>query len=532
MKQSKTRSLPFQPSRSTTYSVAKPRAVVVGAGIAGIASAARLARQGYQVTVLEKNAQPGGRCGQIVRDGHRFDVGATLFLMPEIFAETYAALGQRMEDHLQLQRVDPTYNLTFADGTGLALGGNLTALQPQLEALEAGSFAALLRYLQEGERHYRLALRHFVGRNFTSLPGYLAPFNLWLIWRMKALRKHYANVSRYFKHPQLRAAFTFQNMYLGLSPFDAPATYSLLQYTEMVGGVWLPRGGMFRVVESLVDIAQSHGVRFHFRAPVQAITVEGRRVSGVVLEDGTVLLADVVVANADLPYVYEKLLPAGAAPRRLARMKYTSSTIMFYWALDQVYPQLQTHNIFLGGAEGTDYRASFERIFHDHQLPQDPSFYVHAPARSDVTAAPAGADTLMVLVPVGHLDPSAGQQWNALQAQARSTVLGRLAAAGLPDLEAHLKFEISFTPRQWQNIYNLARGAAFGLGHDVWQVGYLRPHNRCQRYGNLFFTGSSTHPGAGVPLALLSARLTTERILQATGAVRTIPMERHAYSAG
>ena len=205
----------------------KATALVIGAGIAGIAAAARLARQGYDVTVLEKNAQPGGRCGQLLRDGHRFDIGATLFLMPEVFAETYAALGERMEDHLQLLRVDPTYQLTFSDGSVLSLSGDLTALAPQLEALEPGSFAAFLRYVQEGQRHYDQALQHFVGRNFNSLPAYLAPHNLWLVWRMKALRKHYANVSSYFRHPHLRAAFTFQNMYLGLSPFEAPATYSL-----------------------------------------------------------------------------------------------------------------------------------------------------------------------------------------------------------------------------------------------------------------------------------------------------------------
>lgn len=489
---------------------AKPTAVVVGAGIAGIAAAARLARQGYDVTVVEKNAQPGGRCGQLLRDGHRFDIGATLFLMPEVFAETYAALGERMEDHLQLLRVDPTYELTFGDGSTLSLSGDLTALAPQLEALEPGSFAAFLRYLQEGQRHYDQALQHFVGRNFNTLPAYLAPHNLWLVWRMKALRKHYANVSTYFRHPHLRAAFTFQNMYLGLSPFEAPATYSLLQYTELAGGVWLPRGGMFAVVQSLAALAEAQGVRFHYQAPVAQITSEGQRVSGVRLQDGAHIPASVVLANADLPYVYEQLLPPEHAPRRLQRMKYTSSAIMFYWGLDRVYPRLHTHNIFLG----SDYRASFERIFDDHLLPEEPSFYLHAPARIDPSAAPPGEDTLMVLVPVGHLDPDAGQDWQALQAQARSAVLQRLALAGMPDLPAHIKFEIPFNPCHWQSRFNLARGAAFGLGHDLWQVGYLRPHNRHDHYRNLYFAGSSTHPGAGVPLALLSARLATERVMQ------------------
>ena len=239
-----------------------PTALVIGAGLGGIAAAARLSRAGFDVSVLEKNATPGGRCGQLIRDGHRFDIGATLLLMPEVFAETYAALGERMEDHLELHRIDPTYRIRFGDGTQLALSADLNALQAQLEAIEPGSFGGLLRYLVEGYQAYHLSLQRFVGRNFTSFLEYFSLQNLPLLFKLKALVKHYDNVGHYFHDPHLKAAFTFQNMYLGLSPFDAPATYSLLQYTELADGVWFPVGGMYRVIASLVAIAEAQGVHF------------------------------------------------------------------------------------------------------------------------------------------------------------------------------------------------------------------------------------------------------------------------------
>jgi phytoene desaturase len=343
------------------------------------------------------------------------------------------------------------------------------------------------------------------------LRAYLGPQNLWeVLHHLHALGRHYARIGHHFRHPHLRAAFTFQDMYLGLSPFDAPATYSLLSYTELAEGVWFPMGGLYRVVESLVAIAEARGVQFRYSTPVARVIVEGGRATGVLLADGSALGADVIVANADVPYVYRHLLPDAAAARRLERLKYTCSAILFYWGVDTVYPQLGPHTVFLAG----DYRGGFERIFKDHALPDEPSFYVHAPARIDPSAAPPGKDTLLVLVPVGHLDAAAAQDWGRWQAQARAAVLGRLAATGVTDLEQHLTVEMTCTPCDWLARYNLAKGAAFSLSHSVLQVGYFRPHNRHRRYGNLYFVGGSTHPGSGLPMVLLSARLTVERILQ------------------
>ena len=493
-----------------------PTALVIGAGIGGIATAARLARHGYEVTVLEKESTPGGRCNQIVRDGHRFDIGPTLFLMPEIWEETFAALGERMSAHLELRRIDPTYRVHFDDGLQLELTSNIGAMQTQLEKVDKTAFTGFLNYIAEGNKHYKMSVEKFVGRNFYNIFEYFSLRNLPLLFKLKALQKHYANTSRFFKDERLKAAFTFQNMYLGLSPYDAPATYSLLQYTELAEGVWYPIGGMYAAIQTLVKIAEKLGVKFIYNAPVKKLEVEGSKVRRVELKDGREFSADIFVGNADLPYIYKELLPENEEAKKLEDKLYTCSTIMFYWGVDQEYPQIAHHNVFLGG----DYKASFDQIFKDHTLPDVPSFYVHAPARTDPAAAPKGQETLYVLVPVGHLDARSEQDWEALVNRARETVFSRLAQEmGAKDLKKHIKFEIVYQPKVWKERFNLEKGAAFGLSHNFWQVGYLRPQNRHKQYKNLFFTGASTHPGTGLPIVLLSARLTTERILKETGTI-------------
>jgi phytoene desaturase len=494
----------------------KKTALVIGAGIGGIATAARLAKNGYDVTVLEKESTAGGRCNQMVQEGHRFDIGPTLFLMPEIWQETFAALGEKMSDHLELRRIDPTYKVHFDDGLQLALTSNLGEMQTQLENVEKTAFSGFLNYIAEGNRHYKMSVEKFVGRNFYSIFEYFSLGNLPLLFQLKALKKHYANTSRFFKDERLKAAFTFQNMYLGLSPYDAPATYSLLQYTELAEGVWYPIGGMYAGIQALVKIAEKLGVKFIYNAPVKKLEVKGSKVKSVVLEDGLELSADIFVGNADLPYIYKELLPKNNKAEKLQSKLYTCSTIMFYWGVDKEYPQIGHHNVFLGG----DYKASFDQIFKDHTLPDVPSFYVHAPTRTDPAAAPNGQDTLYVLVPVGHLDERSEQDWEALVNRARETVFARLAKEmGVSDLREHIKFEIVYQPKVWKERFNLAKGAAFGLSHNFWQVGYLRPQNRHKKYKNLYFTGASTHPGTGLPIVLLSARLTTERILKESSTI-------------
>ncbi len=487
--------------------------IVIGAGIGGLAAAIHLARQGLRVTVVEKNGRPGGRFDRFEKEGHSFDTGPTLLVMPLVYEAEFAALGVSLRDEIVLQRVDPTYHLIFDDVSRLTLTSDLKRMEEQLERIEPGGFQGFLRYLEEGHRHYHLAMARLVNRDFRRATDFFSLGNLPLLYQLKPLVKHYDNMARYFDHPRLKAAFTFQDVYMGLSPFEAPATFSMMPYTELAHGVWYPQGGMYRIVELLAETARAAGVEMRYQAAVTQISVNGSKATGVVLANGRFLAADAVVANADLPYVYQNLLPPNGTAGKLARKRYSCSTISFFWGVDKAYPELPPHTLFLAD----DYRANFDSIIDDLALPDNPSLYIHAPARLDAAMAPPGQDTLIAIAPVGHLDARGEQDWRRIRDEARQAIFKRLAALGVHDLADHLKFEVNYTPLSWRKRYNLVKGATHGLGHNLTQLGYLRPRNRDAHYRNLYFTGASTHPGTGVPTALVSGRLTAVRLLEEMG---------------
>jgi len=483
--------------------------LVIGAGIGGICAAIHLARGGLHVTVVEKNLKPGGRCDRFEREGHRFDTGPTLLVMPLLYEAEFRSMGVSMREALDLQRVDPTYHLVFDDGSRLALTSDMKSLEEQLERVEPGAFQGFLRYMQEGGRHYRLGIEKLVNRDFRRAVDFFNPAHLPLLFSLKPLANHYSNMDAYFSNPRLKTAFTFQDVYMGLSPFEAPATFSLMPYTELAHGVWYPRGGMYTVVEVLMEAAAQAGVEFLFDTSVERIEISGGQARGLTLEGGRHLSADIVLANADLPYVYDQLLPGDPAARDLRRKRFSCSVISFFWGLDKVYSELAPHTLFLAD----DYRENFDSIVHDLDIPANPSLYIHAPARLDTSAAPAGEDTLIAIVPVGHMKEGVEQEWDDMRDCARSHVLRRLCALGITGLEAHIKFEMCFSPNTWQRKYNLVKGSTHGLAHNLMQLAWFRPHNRHDRYHNLYFVGASTHPGTGMPTAMISGRLVAERIL-------------------
>jgi phytoene desaturase len=489
--------------------VTRGSVVVVGAGIGGLSAATHLARAGMSVTIVEKDAAAGGRCGRLVRNGHRFDTGPTLFVMPRLYESEFMALGASLRERLELRRVDPTYRLEFDDGARLSLTSDMEAMRQQLEAVEPGSFEGLQRYLSAGAQHYSIVAEKMVAHDFRRATDYLRVGGLALLLLDNPLANHYRRMGRYFATPRLKNAFTFQDLYVGLSPFEAPAILSLMSYTELAHGVWYPRGGMYSVVEALVDLARDAGVEFRFLANVARIDTTPRRVRGVILDDGSRLPADAVVANADLPYVYEHLLPHDPATEKLLRMRFSCSTISFFWALDRTYEALPPHTLFLPD----DYRQTFDSIVRDHDLPANPSVYLHAPGRLDAGVAPAGRDSLTAIVPVGHLRSDPEQDWAALRDRAREHVFERLGRLGLGDLREHITFEESYTPLSWSRRHNLAKGATHGLAHTLSQLGRLRPSHRHRHYSNLYFAGASTHPGTGVPTAMSSGRLAARRLL-------------------
>ena len=489
----------------------KKKAVIIGAGVGGIATAAFLAQQGYSVEVHEKNANPGGRCGQMIQDGHRFDLGATILLMPSLYRKVLSELGIDLEKDLETTSLEPVYKLFFGDGTDFSFTRNPEKMKVQLEAIEPGSYQKYNEYATEGYHFFNLAINDLLGKNFYHLFEFVNPKSMWLLFKLKTWINHTDYIKRFFKDPHLQMAFTFQNIYVGQDPHHAPAFFSMLPGAEIAEGALFPKGGMHRVVEKLLEKATGLGVRFEYKNPVSKIVVSGNKVQGILLENGIMVEADLVIANADLPYVYKELLPDKAASDKLKKKKYSCSAIVFHWGVDKVYPQLDHHSIFLNDP----YKQGLDKIFKEKSLSGNPSFYIHAPVRTDKSAAPENHDTLSVIVPAAHLDAKYDQDWKELKQIARAGVIRRLKEAGMDDIEDHIKFEICYLPKTWNQTCNVTRGSVFGsLSHSIFQMGYFRPSNRHQKYKNLYFAGGSTHPGNGVPLVLLGAKLTSERILK------------------
>lgn len=485
-----------------------PKVVIVGAGIGGLSTAAHLAKRGFNVTILEKNSQPGGRCGVFSHKGHIFDVGPTLYVMPLVYESELAHLGLHARQALELQQVHPTYHIYFDDGSRFTLTSNMDHLVKQVETFESGSTRSLHAYLEEGKRCYRLAMTHLVQRDFRRITDFLNPRILATIFEIHALQRHYKRMGKFFDDPRLKAAFTFQDMYMGLSPSEAPASFSLLPYTELSHGIWFPRGGMNRIVEVLHNAAVNAGAQLRLNTPVQRIDVKGRRVRGVTLANGEHLPADVIVANADLPYVYQELLPRDGTAESLTHKRYSCSTLSFFWGLKRSFPELQAHMLFLA----QNYLEGFDAL-RKPGLPDEPNLYVHCPSRLDPAMAPSDRETLIGIVPIGHLHTNPHADWSTIQDHARRTIFARLSAIGLHDLQDHIDFEVVYTPETWHTRYNLYKGATHGMSHTLTQMAYMRPHNRHRRYLNLYFVGASTHPGTGVPTVLISARLAAERIV-------------------
>lgn len=495
----------------------RKRIVVIGAGVGGLTAAARLQRAGFAVTVLEKNAAVGGRLDRWEDCGYRWDTGPTLLLMSDVYREFFASLGRRLEDYLTLRRVDPTYRIRFGDGDTLDMTSRIDDLLAQVERIEPGAGRGLLRFLADAALKYRLGRSRFVEREFASARQFFSPSSAYLLARTGAAANYWRHLGRFFKSDKLRQAFSLQTIYLGLSPFHSPAIYTLLPYTELVeDGLWFPEGGMYALAETLRRVAEEEGVAIRTGCAVAQIVVRDGAVQGVATDHGFVPAA-IILANADLPYVYRDLLPAGApkdlSARRVESLTYSCSAHLLYLGLKQGHRRLLHHNFFLSH----DYRATLDQIFGERRLPDDPAFYVNVPSVTDPAYAPPGGASLMVLTPVPAQSPAV--DWRREGPAFRERILTLLETrAGLTGLRDQIAVCRERTPDDWQQAYNLHHGAAFGLAHGLFQVGYFRPDNRSRALPNLYFVGASTRPGTGIPLVMIGARLVAERIGREQGA--------------
>lgn len=295
-----------------------------------------------------------------------------------------------------------------------------------------------------------------------------------------------------------------------MSPYDGVAAYNLLQYTEIAEGIWYPKGGFNTVLQGLEKIAIKHGAKFNYNRDVQEIIIdEYGRATGIKLGNGDVVNSDIVICNADLVYAYNRLLPKTRYAEKLGKKKLTSSSISFYWSMNRIVSELGVHNIFLSEA----FKASFDQIFDDHTLPDEPSFYVNVPSRIDPTAAPEGRDSVVVLVPTGHMSDRADVNFDELVKRAREQVIGTIEKSlKIVDFKGMIDHEIVNDPRTWQQEFNLWKGSVLGLSHTFFQVIYFRPSLKCKIFDNLYFVGASTQPGTGVPIVLCGAKLLEKQL--------------------
>jgi phytoene desaturase len=493
--------------------------VIVGAGLGGLATAVRAAAAGQRVLVLEQAAQPGGKMNRLQVDGFSFDTGPSLVTMPGVIAELFQAAGRRLADYLTLRPLHPLCRYSYPDGTMFDADSDLPAMLAAIRRLEPRDVGGYLRFLAQGRAFYERAARPFLYHERPRPADLLRRQGLDM-FRIGAFRTLDAAVRSAFHSPYLRQLFNRYATYNGSSPYQAPATLCLIPYLELAEGGWYIAGGLYRLVEALVALAGELGVTIRTGAPVQEVLVtpagcgQQPQARGVRLTDGQEVAAGAVVVNADPLYAYQALVPPAYRPRREPAAHATlgselsCSGFVLLLGIDRDYPALAHHNIFFSA----DYSAEFQAIFRQRRPATDPTIYVSYTSRSDPTQAPPGCGNMFVLVNAPAL--TSGADWAAWAGPYRERILDQLEARGLCELRRHIVVQRTITPADFARRFNAFGGALYGFASNHRLAAFQRPANRAPGLDRLFFAGGSAHPGGGIPLALLSARLVAQALTE------------------
>lgn len=490
----------------------KKTATIVGAGIGGLCSAARLLKDGYDVSVYEKEDLVGGRANRIKQDGYIFDTGPTLLMMTDVLYDTFKYCGKDFNNYIELIQLEPNYQVAFADGSRITVSSNLPRFAQELAKFDPKAPEQFYRFFSDVAEIYRLSRGGFIDKNFDNITDFINLRSGLQLLRKRGLISLWKFVSRYFDDDRLRQLFSFQSMYLGVSPYEAPAVYSLLSYMETGLGIWYPKGGMYSLSQALEKLVIDMGGNIYTKTEVDKVIVENNIAKGIKLQKNKSINSDIVICNADLIYAYKNLLPSSirlkSFGRKAENLKQASSALLFYWGVDSDLQGMLHHNVYLC----RDFKNNLTEILHDHTLPSDPSFYVYIPTKTDPRLAPAGHSVVYILVPVPNL--SKDNNWDKGIAIIRQQLLSRLKKEFGQDIKKHIRTEKIFTPHDFESKFNLTSGSAFGLTHHLFQSGYFRPHNVERSVKGLYFVGASTYPGGGIPMVALSAKLVVERIIK------------------
>lgn len=486
---------------------------VIGGGLGGLSAAIYLRLAGHDVTIFEADERVGGRANSISRDGFRFDTGPSLLNYPWVFEQLFRAANRDLADYVTLLPVEPSVKFQWADGTHLMLSCDLQRLLNECERVEPASRPAMLAFLRDAALKYDLTFDKLVSRNVDHPLKWLGQLRPSELLRTGIWRSLDQELSRYFKSRYLREAFGSYAMYLGGSPYDLPGIFTILSYGELAYGLWLPKGGVYALVEGIEKLARELGVEILTGRRVRKVLTDGGRVAGIELDDGLLYGAPLVVSNVDVPTTVTELLKGEEAftkrmRRRVAATKMTPGVMTFYWGVRGQVENLGHHTIFLPD----DYRAAFADLNKRKRIPRGLPFYVSVASATDKGLAPEGDTAMFVLVPTPVLSELPGIDWKATTLEVKRQVLETLRGHGIEFAPERLVVEEVYTPLDWGRRFGLYDGSAFGAAHTLFQVGPFRARNYAEEIEGLYYVGASTTPGTGMPMVVLSGKQVAERI--------------------
>lgn len=486
------------------------RVVIIGAGIGGIATANLLAKAGYDVTIVEKNNMPGGRAGTLKKAGFTFDTGPSWYLMPEVFEHYFALLGKPVRDQLNLVKLSPAYKVFFENEPPITITGDNKTDSATFEAIERGAGAKLKSYIVKGEVIYKLSLKHFLYTNFSSARDFLKKDILRHGHTMTRLA--FMPIDKYVRKfvtdRRLRQILEYPMVFLGSSPFSAPAIYSLMSALDFKEGVYYPQGGLYAIIERLAAISSELGVTIRYNSPVQKVIVKDGKAQGVILEDGERIRADIVISNADLHFTETVLL--GSDDRSYpasywAKREAGPSALLLYLGVKGTLPELEHHNLFFVD----DWRSNFDAIFDTKKLPHPASIYLCKPSATDSTVAPKGHENVFVLVPL----PAGVELDRKAMSRAGDIYLKQIEhTLGIKNLQERIVTKELFGPNDFSEKFNAWQNTALGPSHILRQSALFRTPNKSRKVKDLYYVGGSTTPGIGLPMCLIGAELIYKRL--------------------
>lgn len=484
--------------------------IVIGSGIAGLGAAALLSKKGYRVTVLEKNETPGGRANLYKSKGYTFDMGPSWYLMPDVFEHFFELLGEKVDDHLELVRLSPSYRVFFAGDKQYPVLDIHSDLEKDLvlfEKLEPGITPTLRAYLKRSGEQYEMAKHYFMYRNL----GLDSDLFSWKLIKkgiqLNPVQTMESYLDKWFKSDRLKKILEYSLVFLGSDPAKTPALYNIMNYIDFEMGVYYPKGGIYEIVNTLIKLNENYGTEIRTGGAVSDILVADKKVKGVRLENGEELQADIVISNADMWHTETKLLEPRyqSYPQKYWDKRVISpSAFILYLGLDRKIEKLSHHNLRFG----RDWKQNFNELFDNPQLPQDPSYYICKPTETDPDLAPEGCDNLFLLVPIPPGLELSPEDMSQYRAKVIDLVKEDLA---MPDFEKAVVLERAYWTRDFKTDYNAFKGSALGLAHTLKQT-LFRPSNKSKKVKNLYYAGAGTNPGIGMPICLISAELAYKRV--------------------